>query len=118
MLQFLQVIETNAFALEEPTYAVQKNLLSRNKEAFKGLYFCVEKHQIGTALYNHVSRFNHSCDPNVAFIFHKHSQKIILYSARFIEKEEELNLSYGPVYHITKVFMHQNMQYDSILNLA
>ena len=63
----------------------------------------IEKRQIGTALYLNISRFNHSCNPNVAFVFDNRSQKIVLCSTRFIIKGEELCISYGPVYHSNKV---------------
>ena len=103
--QFLQIIETNAFALEEPSYEMQMKLWIDNKEKCypNPMNFCIKKRQIGTALYKNVSRFNHSCDPNVAFVFDKQSQRIILTSTRYIEKGEELTISYGPVYHINKV---------------
>ena len=65
----------------------------------------IKKRQIGTALYTHVSRFNHSCDPNVAFVFDNQSRRIVLCSTRFIRKGEELTISYGPVYHINKVLI-------------
>ena len=103
--QFLQIIETNAFALEEPSYEMQMKLWVDKKENLypNPMNFCIKKRQIGTALYKNVSRFNHSCDPNVAFVFDKQSQRIILASTRYIEKGEELTISYGPVYHINKV---------------
>ena len=78
--------------------------------------FGIKKRQIGTALYKNVSRFNHSCDPNVAFVFDKQSQRIILASTRYIEKGEELTISYGPVYHINKVniYIHNIIIIDFI----
>ena len=99
--QFLQIIET----LEEPSYEMQMKLWVDNKEKLypNPMNFCIKKRQIGTALYKNVSRFNHSCDPNVEFVFDKQYQRIILASTRYIEKGEELTISYGPVYHINKV---------------
>ena len=99
--KFLRIIQTNAFALEEPSYEMQKKLFLNEKDYALNSY--IDKRQIGTALYSHVSRFNHSCNPNVAFVFDNVSQKIVLCSARFIKKGEELNISYGPAYHLSGV---------------
>ena len=116
--QFLQIIETNAFALEEPSYEMQMKLWIDNKEKCypNPMNFGIKKRQIGTALYKNVSRFNHSCDPNVAFVFDKQFQRIILASTRYIEKGEELTISYGPVYHINKVniYIHNIIIIDFI----
>ena len=79
-------------------------MLGRQGNALKPLNFYIEKHQIGTALYTNISRFNHSCNPNVAFVFDNQCQKIVLCTARFIKKGEELTISYGPVYHISSVY--------------
>ena len=102
--KFLHIIETNAFALEEPTHEMQKKILSIAERCnYNASSFHIEKRQTGAALYINVSRFNHSCDPNVVFVFDNQCQKIVLCTARFIKKGEELTISYGPIYHTNKV---------------
>ena len=109
LLQFLCIIETNAFALEEPTYRMQRKLVrALHKNVINPSRFSIEKRQIGTALYISISRFNHSCDPNLAFVFDNKFQRIVLCSTRMIIAGEELTLSYGPIYHRDTVYIQLN----------
>ena len=102
----MRIIETNAFALEEPTYRMQKSLLrALRKNDINPSRFSMEKRQIGAALYISTSRFNHSCDPNLAFVFDNQFQRIVLCSTRNIAAGEELTLSYGPIYHRDTVYI-------------
>ena len=114
MVRFMCIIETNSFALEEPTP------LTLDRFKANDVDHCVLKHQVGTVLYLTPSYFNHSCDPNVCFIFDKrflytyiltqpqsgfipllnaflvYRQNIVMCTTKLVNLGEELNISYGP----------------------
>jgi hypothetical protein len=95
MLAFLndwtRIIDANSFAMEVP-------ICRRRRAAAGGITSLtnVGKRQIGTAVYGHSSYFNHSCDPNVAFVIGGKAN--VMVATRRVAAGEELCISYGPTF--------------------
>ena len=86
MRRFQRILDANSFAIEQPEqHWIRKQQHRRRnsgKIAAPPLDSTVPKCQIGTGLYLWASLFNHSCDPNAAFVFEKNS--IRMFATRII----------------------------------
>ncbi len=89
MRRWSSIIEVNSFAMEVPKDP-------RARISFKMASQEAGQRQIGTILFSKSSMFNHSCDPNAAFVI-KGQANFIIATGR-IEAGEEICISYGPTF--------------------
>lgn len=92
IFRYSKIIEANSFAVEAPSMNPLQD--GRHSSSWS---IPVEKWQTGSALYLKASLFNHSCDPNGAFVFDKN--QIVIAATRKIEPGEEVSISYGPLFY-------------------
>ncbi|KAJ3228285.1 SET and MYND domain-containing protein 4 [Clydaea vesicula] len=84
LLKYTLKLKNNAFMVN----GVKLDQLSGNSENIS----------IGTVLYTYGSFFQHSCDPNVFYLFDKMKPtRITFRTLKKVLKGEELNISYGPL---------------------
>jgi len=92
LLRHLQIAQCNAWKITE----LQK------PEKFDDL----KQEEIGIGLYTTAAVVNHSCDPGADFNFF--DDTLILRAIRNIAKDEEVAVSYGPVFYDVKPIPRQN----------
>lgn len=94
ILKLLQIIACNAIEITE-TSKKNPNSTSNPKQTI----FNLETTKTGLALYPGASLFNHSCFPDVEFIFHQDS--ITAVTLKPVKPGEELCADYGVLFHLT-----------------
>ncbi len=101
MAHFLQCIQFNMHMVDG---AFSNRLIAPDSETRvwkKADKFCVgefiETHPIGGAVYPTLANVNHSCDPNFTLVFF--GKTVIAVAVRTIKAGEEVNDSYGAIYH-------------------
>ena len=90
-----RIIEANSFAIEAPTEEAQRRIYATGVSD-RRFTSPVSKWQVGSGLYLRSSMFNHSCNPNAAFVFA--GNRIVIAATDKIEPGGEICISYGSTF--------------------